>query len=244
MNVIIKSVYIFVVFSILFLSSCSSSKYVNKTSDDYAVIGFKSEDVRNNFTQYKSGLKITYDFWGETLLIILENVSDSVLYINLDKSIIKSDNKSLSYNNMIAGSFSELPLMPDSIIELNNFFIITEKDYPKIKEQIKSLDQFVNKQKFFKIPIIHIENNVEFSIKQYNKRFNKNIKANFYSENIRLVSPDTLNSIEQTDNMLYAKTFVPIKDLTYTESTNNNDFIYYIADIMVDLSFLLVEFLK
>ena len=209
-------VFLSVLFSLYFLNSCYVSKGTSSTKKGYAILKFNSYDkIRNNFTQYNSGLKVTYDFWGATLLVILENISDSTLYINLNSSKTSNDYEKLTYNDMISGDFSVLPLLPDSIIELQSFYIFNPLNLNRLKPKIKELKHFVYKQKFFKkgeYPVI-LSNEIHFSIKQFGKEFKKDIKASFYSEQLILKTDSEFTAFQQDNNELYKYSFIDINEL-------------------------------
>jgi hypothetical protein len=212
----------------------------------YAIFSFESNDVTNNFTKYQSGLKVTYDFWGETASIILENISDSTLYVNLNASLITTGNKKLNFNDMIKGSFNTLPILPDSVIELYNFNIINDDNIELVENSINEIKTFVNKQKFYKqseYPI-KIFNHIEFSVNSIKNQPIK-IQNDFYASKINLISETEYYQLTQYNKQLYNKTYYFINN---NENTSGNakitkedlgEFAKILAETLVELIFII-----
>jgi len=205
-------IYFYILFILITLFSCStkekitSTNYFNKT--DIAILTIESKDVTKNFTSFKNGLKVTYDFWGETTLIILENISDSIIFIDLNKSYITTGKDKLNYNKMIKGSFNILPLLPDSTVNLHNFFTINNDNVDKLNQQMKEISNYKYKQKYFKkneCPI-NITNTVKFYVKSTNS-YKFTITNSFYSSKINIITKNQFYELQQYNKKLYNKTF-------------------------------------
>ncbi len=217
--------FFYILFTIITLFSCTTKEkalttsYGNKT--DIAILTIESDDVAKNFTYFKNGLKLTYDFWGETTLIILENISDSIIFIDLNNSYITTGIKKLNYNKMIKGSFNTLPLLPDSSVDLSNFYTINNDNVEKINYRIKEISNFKYKQKYFKkseCPI-NITNSIRFSVKSHNS-YKYTITNKFYSSKINIITKTQFYELQQYNKNLYNKTFYKKSD--YEEETQTS----------------------
>lgn len=235
--------YFYILITVITLFSCSTTKevtttnYPNKT--DIAILTIESKDVAKNFTYFKNGLKVTYDFWGETTLIILENISDSIIFIDLNNSYITTGKEKLNYNKMIKGSFNILPLLPDSTVDLHNFFTINNDNVDKLNQRIKEISNYKYKQKYFKkneCPI-NITNTVKFSVKSANS-YKFTITNNFYSSKINIVTKTQFYELQQYNKKLYNKTFYNKSDY---EQQNDLSWKKISKDILVEAVYTFVE---
>jgi len=182
-----------------------STNYVKE--ENYAVFSIKSQDVTDDFTDYQEGLKITYDFWGENLIIVLENISDKTIFIDLNNSLVSSGKEKTVYNSMVAGTFDILPLESGNKIELDDFIIFNTDNEEKIKEKIKVTKAFTSKSLSFKTGDypINITNTVKFGINK--EKCNEFIiKDKFYSERVKILNISDFEHLKEYGK-LYNKTF-------------------------------------
>jgi len=223
------------------LTSCytvHSTNYIKE--DNYAVFTLKSQSASANFTDYKNGLKITYDFWGENLIIVLENISDKTIFIDLNQSKVSSDKEKIAYNSMVAGTFDILPLEPNNKIELDDFIIFNDDNEEKIKEKIKIAKDFTSKALIFKTGDypINIKNSIHFG---YNKtQCNEfTLEDKFYSERVKILNISDFEHLSQYGK-LFNKTFYKTTS-TKVEETQRVETLIATED-MIDI-FISVLFL-
>ena len=209
----IKTYKILVKFSLILaialsFSSCytvHSTNYVKV--DNYAVFTLESPTVSENFTDINNGLKITYDFWGENLIIVLENISDKTIFVDLNNSLVSSGKEKTIYNSMVSGTFDILPIEAGKKIEVNNFYIFNTDNEDKIKEKIKTAKAFTSKSLSFKTGDypINITNTVKFGINK-EKCDEFIIEDKFYSEKVNILNLSDFEHLSQYGK-LYNKTF-------------------------------------
>lgn len=235
--------HIYILFALFLMLSCSvkekttGTNYSNKS--DIAVFTFESNEVRDNLTYHKNGMKVTYDFWGETVLVILENISDSTLFIDLDKSILSTGNEKLNYNKMIKGNFKILPLLPDSIVELHNFYIVNNDNVNAIDYSIKEISKYKYKQKYFKkneYPI-SLSNSIIFSAKSVDAH-KYSIANTFNSVKINIITETQFYELQQYNKELYNKTYYNKSNYQEQSDISWND---VQKDIFVDILTTFVE---
>lgn len=202
-NRIILSIAVAIVFTSCY--TVHSTNYVKE--ENYAVFSIKSTDITDDFTDYKEGLKITYDFWGDNLIIVLENISDKTIFIDLNNSLVSSGKEKTVYNSMVAGTFDILPLESGNKIELDDFIIFNTDNEEKIKEKIKIAKTFTSKALSFKTGDypINITNTVKFGyVKTKSNEFI--IEDKFYSEKVKILNISDFEHLNQYGK-LYNKTF-------------------------------------
>jgi len=238
--------YFYILFVIITLFSCTTKEKATTTNSysnksDIAILTIESDDVTNNFTYFQNGLKVTYDFWGETTLIILENISDSIIFIDLNNSFVTTGNKKLNYNKMIKGSFKTLPLLPDSTVDLSNFSTINNDNVEKLNSRIKEIAHYKYKQKYFKkneCPI-NIINTIRYSVKSANS-YKFTITNNFYSTKLNIITETQFYELQQYNKKLYNKTYY--NKSNYQESTQAElEWSDVSKDIFVDVLTTFVE---
>lgn len=182
-----------------------STNYVKE--DNYAVFNIKSPTTSNNFTDINNGLKLTYDFWGENLIIVIENISDKTIFVDLNKSIVTSGKERIIYNSMVSGSFNVLPIEAGNKIEVTNFYIFNTDNEEKVKAKIKVAKGFTSKSLSFKTGDypINITNIVKFGFEK-NNCTEFILEDNFYSENVKILNQPDFDHLIQYGK-LYNKTF-------------------------------------
>ena len=196
-----------IVISFVFTScyTVHSTNYVKE--DNYAVFNIKNISTSDNFTDINNGLKLTYDFWGENLIIVLENISDKTIFVDLNKSLVTSGKEKTIYNSMVLGSFNVLPIEAGNKIELNNFYIFNTDNEDRVKEKIRIAKGFTSKSLNFKTGDypINIKNIVKFGFEKNNcKQFT--VENKFYSEKVKILTSSEFEHLIQYGK-LYNKTF-------------------------------------
>ena len=236
-------IYFYILFALITLFSCATKEKTTTTSynnkSDIAILTIESNDVANNLTYFKNGLKVTYDFWGETTLIILENISDSIIFIDLNNSFITTGYKKLNYNKMIKGSFNTLPLLPDSTVDLSNFYTINNDNAKKLNYRIKEISKYKYKQKYFKkseCPI-NITNTIKYSLKSANS-YKFTIENNFYSSKLNIITETQFYELQQYNKKLYNKTYYNKSDY---EQRSDLSFKKLSKDVLLDVVSTFVE---
>jgi len=206
---------------LLIFSSCYTTKTTSYVQEkNYAIFEMKGDNTENNFTHEKNGLKLTYDFWGENLIVVLENISDKTIFVDINKSYITTGKEKVNYNSMIAGDFTVLPIEPGKKIEVNDFLIINSDNETRIKEKIKIAKQFSDASLSFKTSDypIKLENKIVFGSKSSSySEFLMN--DNFYAEKVNIINPTDFNHINQYGK-LYNKTYFQTSITTEKESIN------------------------
>lgn len=204
---ILTKIVLLLAIAIVFTScyTVHSTNYVKE--ENYAVFTIKSQTVSDNFTDINQNLKITYDFWGENLIIVLENISDKTIFIDLNNSLVSSGKEKTVYNSMIAGTFNTLPLEPGNKIEVDDFIIFNTDNEERIKDKIKIAKGFTSKAFSFKTGDypINITNTVKFGFDKANcNEFI--IEDKFYSEKVNILNISDFEHLNQYGK-LYNKTF-------------------------------------
>ena len=217
---LIKISIFLMAFTLMFTSCYTTQTTSYETRDSYAVFDIKSDNTNDNFTYNKNGLKITYDFWGDNIIVVMENISDSTIFIDLNTSKISTGKEKMIYNNMVSGSFNVLPIEPGNKVEVNNFIIINSDNEIRIKEKIKEAKHFSQQNLSFKTGDypIKIQNKINYGYT--NDTSNEYVINNdFYSSRVKIISSDDFNHLIEYGK-LYNKTYYKT---SYTERIDKSE---------------------
>jgi hypothetical protein len=208
---------------------------------DFAILLMESKDVKDNFTDYQNGLKLTYDFWGEAVVVLLENISDSILFIDLENSEITIGLQSLKYDVMLKGDSGTFALLPDSIVELNNFRHINKDTDGKILYEVNELLSHQYRQKAYEkneSPII-VTNLIRFSV--YNENLSSySISNTFYASVLNLISEKEFYALKQSDNRLYNKAYLNLSN-SRERARNRIDWTDESKEIFIEVLYSVLE---